>query len=67
MKKSISKKRLRYAFIKVISVAESVDCESLHHKKDHQHGSGNICPAEYEIGRLCYVLRQHMKDIGLTG
>jgi hypothetical protein len=61
----MTKKELRYAFNKVINVAMDVRCEDLHHPNNQTHEPLEQCRVEYEISRQVWLLRQHMKEIGL--
>ncbi len=58
----MNKKELRYAFNKVLSAAESIECKDLHHKESHQHADGFVCPAEYELHRCVNIVREYMKE-----
>ena len=59
----MNKKKLKYAFDRVIKAAEETKCESLHHAKKHRHEAGEMCPAEYELHKQANIIREYMKTI----
>lgn len=59
------KKKLRYSFNIVLGAAVRCQCEHLHHKKSHQHESGELCPVKYEIRKHCNIIREYMKEVGI--
>lgn len=61
----MNKKELRFAFNEVINAAENLRCESLHHKKKHQHKADEMCPAEYHIQKQAHIVREYMKQNGI--
>lgn len=62
---AMTKKELRYSFNRVLTVAENVTCEDLHHKKAHQHAADEMCPAEYEMHKHVRAVREYMKNKGI--
>jgi hypothetical protein len=59
---SMSNKKLRFSFNKIIEAAGKLKCEDLHHKKAHLHNHDEMCPAEYELQKHAFILRKYMKD-----
>lgn len=62
---NITKEQLRCAFEQVISAAEQVGCEDLHHPLKHQHKDDERCKAEYHLGDQIHVLSQFMREQGV--
>ena len=65
MVSNMDKRKLRYAFNCVISAAEKLGCNDLHHGKAQQHRLGEVCKAEYKLNKHIHELQEHMKAIGL--
>ena len=61
----MNKKQIRHAFNHVVSIAEKVTCESLHHKAGQQHEHDEMCKAHYELSRQIHILREYMKEQGV--
>lgn len=62
MKAERMNKKLRYSFNQVISAAETLNCEDLHHKKSQYHDSGFVCPAEYELQRHINAVKEYLTE-----
>lgn len=58
----MNKKEIRYAFNTVLEAAAKIKCSDLHHPKKWQHGSDEICPAEYHLHRQMHIVELFMKE-----
>jgi len=58
----MNQKQLRYSFNFVLGAASRLECKDLHHKTKHQHDSGNMCAAEYELHKHISIIKNYMKE-----
>ncbi len=58
----MNKKKLRYAFNKVLEVSENTKCEQLNHPTKYLHAADEMCPAEYHLQKQAYIIREYMKE-----
>ena len=55
-------RELKQALTKVITAAEDVRCENLHHDKKHQHDAETNCPVEYEFFKAAHIVKTELLE-----
>lgn len=58
-------KKLIHALNTILNIAKEQTCKQLHHKESQYHDSNphTHCPAEYELGKICHIVEEHIKEL----
>jgi hypothetical protein len=59
------RRKLKHSLNVILKIAESQECEDLHHKEKQLHEPEYFCPASYELGRHIKRVRDYMLEVGI--